>query len=74
MNQAKTDKKSAPELSGYVTLQQIADFLGISDKTLRVKLVPLRPFLQFKKRKRLFSPDEWQFVIQNLDGKKKPTA
>lgn len=54
------------KLSGYVTLQQIADFLHISDRTLREKIVPLRPFLNYSKRKRLYSPEEWDFVLKNL--------
>jgi hypothetical protein len=61
-------KNNGVELSGFVTMQQLADYLHMSHTTLRKKLVPLRPFLNFEKRKRLYSPDEWSFVILHVNA------
>lgn len=52
-------------LRGFVTFKEIASHLNLSTETLRVKIVPLRPFLMNgAKRKKLYSPPEWKMVIE----------
>lgn len=55
-------------LTGIVTFKELYTYFGVSDKTMKAKLEPLRLFLNCPgKRKRTYTPNEVEFILQQLD-------
>ena len=55
-------------LRGYCTAKEIATYLNVSERTFYRRIKPLRIFLNGAgDLKRLYSPEEWKFVIKNFD-------
>jgi transcriptional antiterminator len=54
------------ELRGFVTGKELANYFNFSTRTLYEKLKPLRIFLSYNQRKRLFSPAEVELIKKNL--------
>lgn len=55
-----------PELSGSKTRQELAELYKIHPNTFDKRIKKLKPFLDVKKRKKIYLPKECELIYEHL--------